>query len=66
MTQTAGTQDYERQAARIAELEHALRIIVNGATSTMGQDSGGWPYAYVRQAMLNAGRRALALPEQED
>lgn len=42
------------------ELLHALRVIVQGATQTQGQDSCGWDYAYVRQAMLDVGRAAIA------
>lgn len=41
-------------------LRHALEVIVRGATATMGQDSSGWDYAYVRQAMLDVGREVLA------
>lgn len=41
-------------------LLHALNVIVNGATRTMGQDSTGREYAHVRQAMLDVGRETLA------
>jgi hypothetical protein len=40
----------------------ALELIVHGATATQGNDSSGWAYAHVRQAMLNAGRHVLGLP----
>src|SRR5580765_1642868 len=51
--------EYKRLSDENARLRKALEIIVNGATRTIGEDSGGWALVNVRQAMLNAGRDVL-------